>query len=170
MNNNIRLAGIINESIVDGFGIRYVIFTQGCTHNCDGCHNKSTYSLDGGFLKNIGDIILEIKGDHMLDGVTLSGGEPFIQVDECILLVTELKKYNINIICYTGFLYEELLKCKKSLQLVNLFDYLIDGKFIIGQKDAYLPYRGSKNQRIIDVKESILNKKVISINNFGKSY
>lgn len=168
MVNKIRLAGIVKESIVDGFGIRYVVFTQGCKHNCYGCHNKNTHSLTGGYIEDIDSIINDIKSNKMLDGVTLTGGEPFLQVDECIELSKRLKEDNINIICYTGFLFEELINDKKYIQLVKLCDFIIDGKFIMELKNAYLPFRGSDNQRIIDVKKSLQTKNTVILDDLNK--
>ena len=103
MNNMVKVAGIVEESIVDGPGIRLVIFTQGCSHNCQGCHNKHTHSSNDGKLISIENIISKVQGNPFLDGVTLSGGEPFEQAKVLSSLSMELKKLGHNIITYTGY-------------------------------------------------------------------
>ena len=158
---NIRLSGTIGESIVDGPGIRYVIFTQGCPHKCIGCHNPETHDASAGFLKSTDDILSEIKQNPLLDGVTFSGGEPFMQSDECLLLAKSLKKMGLNIFCYTGFLYEHLLADKKRCDFLKECDVLIDGKFEINQKNLMLNFKGSDNQRIIDVQKSLIENVVV---------
>lgn len=105
----IRIAGIEDESIVDGPGIRMVIFTQGCNHNCIGCHNPESHSFHGGELIDVEDILNMIKENPLLDGITLSGGEPFEQALECSILAKEVKKLGLNVITYTGYTFEEIL-------------------------------------------------------------
>lgn len=159
----LRVAGIVKESVVDGPGFRYVIFAQGCEHSCKGCHNPDTHSLAGGYIVNTISIIEDIKQSKYIDGVTFSGGEPFLQADAFIHVAEKLKKRNTNIVCYTGFTYEELLESKDEsrIKLLGLTDILIDGPYMEELKDLGLSFRGSKNQRIIDVKSSLREQKVV---------
>lgn len=149
----LRIAGIEEESIVDGPGIRMVIFTQGCNHNCIGCHNTETHSFDGGKLIDIEDIINMVKENSLLDGITLSGGDPFEQALECSILARKVKELGLNVVTYSGYTFEDILVDEKFRQLLLQTDILIDGKFNISQKSLMLPFRGSSNQRIIDVKK-----------------
>ena len=126
---NIRLFGTVDDSIVDGPGLRYTIFTQGCFHNCSGCHNPKSHDINGGYLKDIQDILSEITANPLLDGITLSGGEPMLQVKPLIEICKEVKAMGLNIVVYSGFTYEEILKDAKKKELLQLCDMLIDGKF-----------------------------------------
>jgi anaerobic ribonucleoside-triphosphate reductase activating protein len=163
--DKIRIAGIVEESIVDGPGIRFVIFTQGCPHNCKGCHNPQTHSFDGGKDVSIDKLLSMIKENPLLKGITLSGGEPFMQANSLVKLIDGLSDTNLDIIIYTGFKYEELIEKtneeNKFYELLKRADILIDGKFEEEKKDENLLYRGSYNQRAIDVKSSIETQKII---------
>lgn len=150
----IRIAGIIEESIVDGPGIRLVVFTQGCNHNCKGCHNPETHAFDGGELIAVDKIIKMIKENPLLDGITFSGGEPFDQAKECSVLAKSVKALGLNIVTYTGYTFEEMLEREEFRSLLEETDILIDGKFEIDKKTQMLKFRGSENQRIIDLKNS----------------
>lgn len=158
MGSMLRIAGLEKESIVDGPGIRFVVFAQGCNHRCRGCHNPQTHSLHGGTLIDIDEIMVMVSKNPLLDGLTFSGGEPFEQADAFAELAKKAKSNNLNIITYTGYTYEEILATIPSKmgwkELLWQTDILIDGKFDIGQKSMLLKFRGSKNQRAIDVKES----------------
>ena len=164
MDTNIKIAGIIKESIVDGPGIRLVVFTQGCVHNCIGCHNPETHSFSDGYYIEIEEIVEMVKENPLLDGITLSGGEPFHQGRNCAILANKIKAMGLNVIVYTGYTFEEIInemeinKSWKNLLLAT--DILIDGKFDINKKSMLLKFRGSKNQRIIDVKKSLRNNKI----------
>lgn len=167
----IRLFGTVNDSIVDGPGLRYSVFTQGCKHACKGCHNPGSHAMDGGYLKEVEDIVKEIDNNPLLDGVTLSGGEPLLQPESLIELCKEVKKRNLNILLYSGYTYEEILTLGEAeRELLSLCDVLVDGKFIESLKSLMLLYRGSKNQRIINVQESLKKGKVIEydIDEFGQ--
>ena len=157
----IRLFGTGDDSIVDGPGLRYTIFTQGCFHNCSGCHNPKSHDINGGYLKDIQDILSEITANPLLDGITLSGGEPMLQVKPLIEICKEVKAMGLNIVVYSGFTYEEILKDAKKKELLQLCDMLIDGKFEQDKKSLALLYRGSANQRLINVQESLKQGKVI---------
>ncbi|HLR33748.1 MAG TPA: anaerobic ribonucleoside-triphosphate reductase activating protein [Tissierellales bacterium] len=151
----LRIAGINKESIVDGPGIRLVVYTQGCKHNCVGCHNPETHSFDGGQLISIYEIFNMIKGNPLLDGITFSGGEPFEQAEKVAILGEKVKKTGLNVVTYTGYIYEEILgqlpENKSWKRLLNCTDILIDGPFQIDKKSLELKFRGSSNQRIIEV-------------------
>lgn len=159
----LRIAGINRESLVDGPGIRYVIFSQGCIHNCKGCHNKDTHPLDGGYEVEIEDIYNDILKNKFIDGVTFSGGDPLIQADKFLILAKMLKEKNIHIVCYTGYIFENIINEKDKLELLKNIDILIDGPFIQEQRTLKKSFVGSSNQRIIDVKKSLENKKVVEI-------
>ena len=153
----VRLAsGLQKDSIVDGSGIRTVIWFQGCLHHCYMCHNPEKWELNGGIVFDLDDIKEEIKNLKYQSGITLSGGDPFFQAESA----TEIAKYahecNLNVWCYTGFTYEELIEAdddKKNL-LKNV-DVLVDGRFENEKKSLACKFRGSTNQRIIDVPKSI---------------
>ncbi len=159
----LRVAGIVKESVVDGPGFRYVIFAQGCTHGCKGCHNPDTHALDGGYGVDVDSLIEDIKQSRYIDGVTFSGGEPLLQGDAFIHIAEKLKELNVNIVCYTGFTFEEIMESghESHIRLLELVDMLIDGPYIEELKDLSLTYRGSRNQRVIDVKSSIREQRVI---------
>lgn len=146
----IRVAGFEPESIVDGEGIRFVIFTQGCPHHCKGCHNPESHDFDGGTEYDTADIIEMIKANPLITGITLSGGEPFCQPEACLEIAIEAHKMNLDVWCYTGYVFEDLY----SNILLNEVDVLVDGKFIEFQKSLSLKFIGSFNQRVIDVQES----------------
>lgn len=153
-NNLIRLAGVEPESIVDGRGFRYVIFVQGCPHHCPGCHNPQTHSFEGGILESPERFLSEMKENPLLRGVTFSGGEPFSQAQALSYLAKRIKEETtLDLTVFSGWTYEELLAKKDywTDQLLTLSDYLIDGPFIKEQMDLSLQFRGSSNQRVIDL-------------------
>lgn len=168
-NDKIKLSGIVKESIVDGPGIRYVLFTQGCPHKCKGCHNPQTHDISAGDTKNIDEIVDDITQNPLLKGVTISGGEPFLQAKQISKLISKLDRDKLDVIVYTGFKYEELLNNSNEnngfYSLINNSDILIDGKFDIGLKSELLPFRGSTNQRSIDCRQSIETGDIV-IHNF----
>lgn len=164
------ISGIVKESLVDGLGVRATIFISGCRHNCKGCQNPETHNFKRGieFDEELQEaIIKDIKNDPLIQGITLSGGDPMFSARELVEFVKLVKQElnDINIWCYSGFTYEMIIY-GKDLDMINLLkmcDVLVDGKFIEEQKDLTLPFRGSKNQRIIDVRESLKQKQVIEI-------
>lgn len=151
----IRLAGVVRESIVDGPGLRFTIFCQGCPHGCKDCHNMSTHDFEGGYDCDIDKLLAAVDENPLLDGVTFSGGEPMCQPEAFAALAAELKKRKLNIVSYTGYTYEELLKLAETrpaiAELLDLTDLLVDGRFVSEQRDLTLLFRGSSNQRIIDM-------------------
>lgn len=160
---DLRIAGIIKESVVDGPGFRYVIFAQGCNHGCKGCHNPDTHALDGGYVVDTESILADIKQNENIDGVTFSGGEPFLQAEAFVEIAGKLKKSGVNIVCYTGYTFEQLLESGNAsfIRLLQYVDTLIDGPYIQDLRDLSLIYRGSRNQRIIDVKSSLKENRVV---------
>ncbi len=161
----LRISGIEPESIVDGPGIRYTVFVQGCPHHCEGCHNPQTHAFDGGRMIAMEKILDEIKMNPLLSGVTFSGGEPFCQPEELCELGRAIKEMGLNLTCYSGFTFEELLELGKKqpavMELLQLIDILVDGRFILAQKSLMLKFRGSKNQRLINVAASLKNGEVV---------
>lgn len=151
----IRIAGTVNDSVVDGPGIRFVVFTQGCKHNCKGCHNPDTHDINGGYTVDIEDLLKKMFSNPLCDGITVSGGEPFLQINEVAEMCKKTKENGLNVIVYTGFTWEELIKNNENMKIINFVDFLIDGKFIEELKSLDIKFRGSKNQRIIDVKKSL---------------
>ena len=145
----IRIAGIVEESIVDGTGIRYAIFMQGCLRHCKGCQNPGTHDINGGRIVDTSELIDAIKKNPLLAGITLTGGEPLLQLDAAIELARETKKLGLNVWCYTGYTFEELPDAAR--ELLKYVDVLVDGPFVEELKDLELDFRGSSNQRIIDL-------------------
>lgn len=164
----IRLSGIVEESIVDGPGIRYVIFTQGCPHKCVGCHNPQTHDVNFGNLMSIDKIVDDINKNPLLKGITISGGEPFMQAKQISKLISKLDRNKLDVIVYTGYKYEYLLNNSTENNgfhsLLSNSDVLIDDKFDINLKSDILPFRGSLNQRSINCKESLINDNVVLYN------
>lgn len=154
----LRIAGTVNDSIVDGPDIRFTIFTQGCPHNCEGCHNPQTHDFHGGTIVDTDELLEKVKSNPLLDGVTFSGGEPFCQAHILAELGREVKKLGMDIITYTGYTFEQLYEKREQNgwgELLEVTDYLIDGPFILAQKDWEIKFRGSSNQRYIDCQESL---------------
>lgn len=167
----IRLAAELQpDSIVDGEGIRTVIWTQGCPHHCKGCHNPSTHDFNGGLDIDIEKIKKELKQIQYQDGITFSGGDPFCQPKECMEIAKYAKKLDMNVWCYTGYTFEQLMVLSKKnediLSFLNQIDVLIDGKFILAEKSFDVAFRGSKNQRIIDVQKSLKQNRVVIIQKY----
>lgn len=168
----IRLYGVVNDSIVDGPGLRYTIFTQGCLHRCLGCHNPQSWDLDGGYEEKIGTIVDNILRNPLLDGVTFSGGEPFLQARPLIELIHQLQAHKrLHLMIYSGYTYEEIFQLgDDARELLSLCDTLVDGRFVLSLKSLRLIYRGSSNQRIIDIQKSLQYKKVFEqkVNDYGE--
>jgi len=167
----IRLAAYLQpDSIVDGEGIRTVIWTQGCPHHCEGCHNPGTHDFKGGALVDLEEvysIIDELEGQ---DGITFSGGDPFVQPLACSKIAEYAKNKGYNIWCYTGFRYEELITMAKTkpeiMSFLKTIDVLADGKFELAKKSYNLKFVGSSNQRIIDVPRSLEAKRVVLVSKY----
>lgn len=162
----LKIAGTVNDSIVDGPGIRFTIFTQGCPHHCEGCHNPQTHDFNGGTLADTDELVAKIKENPLLDGVTFSGGEPFCQAEVLAQLGRQIKVLGLNIVTYTGYTFEELFANRQNNswgELLEVTDILIDGPFILSQKDWQIKFRGSSNQRCIDCQASLAEGKAVKI-------
>ena len=165
MASELRLSGLIDESIVDGPGIRYVIFTQGCPHHCPGCHNPQTHDFSGGFDCTVERLFREILKNPMLNGVTFSGGDPMFQAKGFAELARAIREQSSKSIwCFTGYLFENLVKNPEQLELLRQIDVLVDGPFVQALRDEDLFFRGSSNQRIINVQKSLKEGRVIELN------
>jgi len=153
----VRLFGIEKSSIVDGPGIRFAVFMQGCPHACPGCHNPESHDFNGGYFSETDEIISEFNKNPLLQGLTLSGGEPIMQPEASLVLASAAKDNNLDVWLYTGYVFEDLLKNKNDAvkELLNYLDVIVDGPFILKERSIDLLYCGSKNQRLIDVKKSI---------------
>ena len=149
----LRIAGIIRESIVDGPGIRFAVFGQGCPHNCPDCHNPDSHDCEGGYDCAIDKILEEIDKNPLLKGVTFSGGEPFCQAEEFAFLGEKIRERGLSVVTFTGYTYEELLDMndESTDRLLEVTDLLIDGRYEADKRDLTLKFRGSSNQQIIDM-------------------
>ena len=180
MKIRLAISELQKDSIVDGEGVRSVIWTQGCLHNCPGCHNPETHSFKEGFLIEIDEIKEQISNLEGQDGITFSGGDPIEQATVCAELAKYAKELGFNIWCYTGYTFEELIERMEYFPDIKLFldniDVLVDGKFLIEDKSYDVSFRGSKNQRLIDVPKSLSSGKTVllkssennSLNNKGR--
>lgn len=165
---DIRIAGIVNDSIVDGPGIRFTIFTQGCPHNCEGCHNPQTHTFDDGKMVSVEELIDQIQRNPLLDGVTFSGGEPFVQAEALSVLAKVIHdNTELDVVTYTGYTFEQLMSGSEDnpywKALLQETDILIDGPFVQSKKSYELHFRGSSNQRCLDSKESVRIGKAVEI-------
>lgn len=164
----LKIANIVNDSIVDGPGLRLTVFVQGCVHNCKGCHNPQTHDLNGGKTVDTSYILKTFFENPLLDGITFSGGEPFLQPKPLGIIAKEIKEKGFNVIAYTGFTWEKLIENKeKYINLLKYVDILIDGPFVQELKSYDLDFKGSSNQRAIDVSASLAKNKII-LYNFNK--
>lgn len=154
-----RLAGLQPESIVDGPGIRFTVYFQGCSHRCPGCHNPETHDAAGGSLVQLDQLLAQIKSSRAIGGVTFSGGEPFEQTPAAAALAAEVARLGLDLVIYSGYTFEELIIKSKSDQstgyLLQAGRLLVDGPFVQAEKDLNLAYRGSRNQRLIDLSRSL---------------
>ena len=152
----LNLSGIVEDSIVDGPGIRVTIFGQGCPHHCEGCHNPETWTFEGGTAMEEEQICFIVQSNPLAKGVTFSGGEPFAQAEGFCKLAKLLKEKSYEVASYTGYTFEELLNgTPAQRELLSYLDVLIDGKFELKQRSLELVFRGSSNQRILDVPASL---------------
>ncbi len=152
---------IIEDTMVDGPGFRTAVYSAGCVNRCKGCHNPQSWDINNGTMMTTADI-MEIINKDSFANVSFSGGDPMYQVDGFVELAQEIRKQtNKTIWCWTGYRYEMLIRMEKQRKLLELIDVLVDGPFIESKKDSDLLFRGSKNQRLIDVKKSIKQGKVV---------
>ena len=156
---SIRVAGIVPQSIVDGPGLRLVVFTQGCPHRCPGCHSPQTHDFEGGQDMPVETILAMLDKNPLLKGITLSGGEPLVRAEELLPLAEGVRARGKGIVCFTGYTFEELLE-KMAVdpplaKLLGMIDLLVDGRYDQSQRDLTLPFRGSRNQRLLDLQASL---------------
>lgn len=159
----ISLSGVTGDSIVDGPGLRLTIFTQGCLHHCPGCHNPQTHDPEGGSWADTEDILATAAENPLLDGITLSGGDPFLQPVPCLALAEGAHKIGLNVWTYTGYTWEALWEenAPEKIALLKETDVLVDGPFLLAERSLELRFCGSRNQRLIDVKKSLAEDKVV---------
>ena len=150
-NAELRVAGVIEESIVDGPGIRFVLFLQGCRLHCPGCQNPQTWDFDGGTLVTSDEVLARIKENPLVHGVTFSGGEPFEQAQALLPLAAELKAQGYHLMAFSGYTFEQLREKSECRALLEKLDLLVDGPFLEAQKSLDLRFRGSRNQRILNM-------------------
>ena len=154
LKGSIRLAGVVRESIVDGPGIRFAVFVQGCPHHCPGCHNPQTHDPEGGYDCELQKILDAFDKNPMLRGITLSGGEPFEQAERLLPLAKAIIERGKDVVAFSGYTFEELMKKSEQTpavkELLSLCCLLIDGRFILAERDLTLRFRGSRNQRLLD--------------------
>ena len=150
---DIRVNGIVQDSIVDGPGLRLAVFVQGCSHRCPGCHNPETHDPLGGAVRDTEEVIRLMDANPLLDGLTLSGGEPFEQAAACLVLARAARERGLNVWAYSGYTLEALQrKGDADIDgLLGLCDVLVDGPFVLAQRSLELDFRGSANQRLIDL-------------------
>ncbi|MDR1759801.1 MAG: anaerobic ribonucleoside-triphosphate reductase activating protein [Fibrobacter sp.] len=161
----LRIAGIIPESIVDGPGIRLTVFVQGCPHRCPHCHNPETHNPEGGYFITLSEILEMIEENPILDGVTFSGGEPFMHAKTLTPLAREIKKRGYHLTIYSGYTYEQILK-KAEIEpafseLLSFADLLVDGPFLFEKRTLDARFKGSENQRLIDVPKTLASGNVV---------
>lgn len=165
----IRLAADLQpDSIVDGEGVRTVLWTQGCPHACKGCHNPQTHDFNGGVEVDVEEVIEVLKEFKHQDGITLSGGDPVCQSEACYEISKAAHEMGLNVWCYTGFTYEAMLQSPSKRKLLEEIDVLVDGKFVLEEKSYDLYFRGSKNQRIIDVQRSLKEERVVLVEKYAE--
>ncbi|MHA7965478.1 anaerobic ribonucleoside-triphosphate reductase activating protein [Paenibacillus sp. CAU 1782] len=161
-----NLVGYYPESINEGPGVRAVLFISGCSHACPGCFSPHTWSFRAGVpldLDKQAELLEDMGNNPLLQGVTLCGGDPFFSAEELAPFVAEIRSRfpHFDVWSYTGFTFEQLQDKDEMLGLLQLCDVIIDGRFMEEQKDLTLLYRGSSNQRILDVKTSLSQKKAV---------
>lgn len=164
--NYLQIAGFLDNSLTNGEGLRSVVFVSGCNHRCSGCHNEIMQDFDYGDKVLIDEVLQRIRSNiPVIKGVTFSGGEPFEQAGTLSQLARDIKRLELNIWCYTGFTFEEIINSisdnKQWKELLYQIDVLVDGRFEERKRDSKLKYKGSSNQRIIDVKRSLVKGKVV---------
>lgn len=158
-----RIANTVNDSIVDGPGLRFTVFTQGCPHHCPGCHNPDTHDPQGGTEVPVEDLAAMMGKNPLIQGLTLSGGEPFAQAADCARLAKAAHAVGWTVWTYTGYLFETILAKEDPAwrALLEETDVLVDGPFLEKEKSYELRFRGSRNQRLIQVKESLAQGKAV---------
>lgn len=158
-----KIYGFVQDSIVDGPGFRFVCFTQGCPHHCIGCHNPDSHDPCGGKEMTTDEIIAQMRSNPLTDGLTLSGGEPFLQAEDCLTLARAAHESGLNVWAYSGWTFEELAEHGTAAQqaLLRELDVLVDGLYRQEERSLTLHWRGSKNQRVIDVQATLATHDIV---------
>lgn len=159
----LNVAGITFDSIVDGPGLRNTLFVQGCSHHCLGCHNAQTWSTNPNQIMDTDEVLIQLL-ESKNKSVTFSGGEPFEQPEALSIIAKQLRQQNFNLWSYSGYTFEEILKDPLKKEFLTYLDVLVDGRFILDLKSLTLKFRGSHNQRIIDVQQSLRENKIVQLN------
>lgn len=160
---SVNIAGIKKHSLVNGPGIRYVLFMQGCPHDCKGCQNPETHDINGGIITNTDAVVNDILGTKFIDGVTLSGGDPLMQPEAAYDIVSRLKATGLDIWIYTGWTWEQLTALSTNniiWKILENTNVLVDGRFESNLQSDECLFRGSTNQRLIDVRASLNQLKI----------
>jgi len=159
--DKISVLKIQEDTVVDGPGFRTSIYAAGCVHECPGCHNPDSWNMDHGEWMDINEVMEVIKR-NLFSNVTFSGGDPLCQIEGFTILAERIKKEtNKTIWCYTGFRYEKILQSEKLAGILPYIDVLVDGRFVEARKALDLPFRGSRNQRVIDVAQSLIQERIV---------
>ncbi len=160
-----RIYGLVQDSIVDGPGFRFCCFVQGCPHHCPGCHNPDSHDPAGGTEMSVAEVEREMLKNPLTDGLTLSGGEPFAQPEDCLALAKAAHAHGLNVWSYSGWTFEHLRDQGSAAQqaLLRELDVLVDGPFLLSEKTLSLPWRGSRNQRLIDVPASLNTGEAVTV-------
>ena len=160
----VRIAGLVNDSIVDGTGLRFGVYVQGCPHGCRGCHNPQSHDFQGGKEMDTANIWARIEANPLLDGLTFSGGEPMCQPAPLTELAKKAKAKGLNVWAYTGYTVGELLaKSGEVKEFLSYIDILVDGPYLEAERSLELKFRGSRNQRIIDLVQTIATGSVVEV-------
>ena len=159
---DLKVYGIVEDSIVDGPGFRMAVFVQGCPHGCPGCHNPESHDFAGGIIMDTGEIVKRFEGNPLMDGITLSGGEPLCQPEACLELARAAHAKNLTVWCYTGYTWEALQQEADPARqaLLKEVDVLVDGPYLQARRSLELGFRGSGNQRLIDVPRTLATGEV----------
>jgi anaerobic ribonucleoside-triphosphate reductase activating protein len=160
----LRLYGTVDDSIVDGPGIRFAVFTQGCRHHCPACHNPEAQSYEGGTLESVEELMVQVRANPLLTGVTLTGGEPFDQAEPLLAFTHQVHELGKTVWAYSGYTFEELegsAAPPMARELLRACDVLVDGPFIEAQRSLDLRWRGSANQRILDIPATLEAGKIV---------
>ncbi len=160
-----RIYGLVQDSIVDGPGFRFCCFVQGCPHRCPGCHNPDSHDPAGGKEMSVAEVEREMLKNPLTDGLTLSGGEPFAQPEDCLALAKAAHAHGLNVWSYSGWTFEHLRDQGSAAQraLLRELDVLVDGPFLQSERTLSLPWRGSRNQRLVDVPASLRAGEAVTV-------
>lgn len=158
-----KIFGLVQDSIVDGPGFRFACFVQGCPHHCPGCHNPESHDPAGGREMSVEEVARQLLGNPLTDGLTLSGGEPFAQPEACLELAQIAHSHGLNVWSYSGWTFEHLRDAGTDAQkaLLRELDVLVDGPFVLAERSLALSWRGSRNQRVVDVQASLAAGEVV---------